>query len=286
MMKRTSNKTAYLFIGLPIVLLLVFMVIPVCMSFYYSFTNYDVVSRADFVGISNYKKIFQDRYFFIALKNTFVYTITSVPLGIISSLGAALLLNMKKSGTTLFRTFFYLPVLCSAVATANIWAWLLNPQSGLINNFLRFLGINGPAWLYDARWAMLAVIIMSVWMSFGSNMIIFLAGLQGVPENLYEASRVEGANRWQIFYYVTWPMISKTTFLVSTTLIINCFQVFDQAYMLTKGGPGNATMTLVYYIYNNGFGSLKMGYATALSVVLFIIIFTLSYINKRGSERG
>ena len=150
-----------------------------------------------------------------------------------------------------------------------------------MNGVLELFGISGPAWLYDSRWAMLAVVMMSLWAGFGTNMMIFLSGLKGVSQSLYEAARVEGANRWQIFTQITWPSISKTTFLVTTMLIISSFQVFDQAFILTRGGPGNATITLVYYIYNNGFNNLNMGYASSISMVLFLIILVFSVLNTR-----
>ena len=150
-----------------------------------------------------------------------------------------------------------------------------------MNGVLELFGISGPAWLYDSRWAMLAVVMMSLWAGFGTNMMIFLSGLKGVSQSLYEAARVEGANRWQIFTHITWPSISKTTFLVTTMLIISSFQVFDQAFILTRGGPGNATITLVYYIYNNGFNNLNMGYASSISMVLFLIILVFSVLNTR-----
>ena len=166
------------------------------------------------------------------------------------------------------------------MATATIWYWLLNPQYGLLNQLLSLIGINGPAWLYSSNWAMTAIVIMSVWMSFGGNMMIFLAGLQGINPALYEAADIEGANAWQKFKSITWPQLSKTTFLVSTQLIIGAFQVFDQAYMLTKGGPGNSTITLVYYIYNKGFGGLEMGYASAV-IYLVHDHFHFSLVNMR-----
>lgn len=276
-----QQKMAYLFISLPVLLLIVFLLIPIGMAFYLSFTDYDIVNVPKWTGFLNYKNLFADDYFLIALKNTIFYTLLFVPLGIIVSLGTATLINKKRKAAVMFRTFFYVPVLCSTVATATIWYWLLNPQYGLLNVVLSWFGVNGPAWLYDSKWAMLAIVLMSVWMTFGNNMMIFLAGLQGIPSNLYEAAKIEGASPWKTFRYVTWPSLSKTTFLVTTMLIINAFQVFDQAYILTKGGPGNSTITLVYYIYNEGFGNLKMGYASAMSFVLFIIILIMSLINTR-----
>ncbi len=279
-----QQRMAYLFIALPVLLLAIFMILPIGMALFVSFTDYDIVNSPNWIGFDNYIKMFRDPYFLISLKNTIIYTALFVPLGLVASLGAAFLINMNKKGASLFRTFFYVPVLCSTVATATIWYWLLNPQYGLINRVLGWFGINGPAWLYDSNWAMFAIVMMSVWMTFGTNMMIFLAGLQGIPANLYEASKIEDASRWKTFRYVTWPSLSRTTFLVTTMLIINAFQVFDQAYVLTKGGPGNSTITLVYYIYNEGFGGLKMGYASAISFVLFLIILVFSIINMRVNK--
>lgn len=278
---KTQQKMAYRFIAIPVLLMFFFIFIPIIFALIISFTDYDIINKPSFLGIDNYIKLFNDPYFFIAAKNTLVYTLLYVPLGLIVALGTASLLNMKKKGAKLFRTLFYIPVLCSSVATATIWYWLLNPSNGLINVVLGMFGIDGPAWLYDSKWAMIAIVVMSVWMTFGTNMIIFLAGLQGIPEGLYEAAKIEGASKWQTFRYVTWPSLSKTTFLVTTMLIINAFQVFDQAYILTKGGPGNSTITLVYYIYNKGFGGLEMGYAAAISFVLFIMIFIVSLVNMK-----
>lgn len=268
-----QQNIAYLFILVPVSLLLIFGIFPILMALYFSFTDYNIIEPANWIGFANFHKIFQDEFFFVSLRNTLVYTFLYVPLGLIVALGTAILLNKKVKVTNLFRTFFYLPVLCSTVATATIWYWLLNPQYGLLNQLLRLIGIDGPAWLYSSNWAMTAIVIMSVWMTFGGNMMIFLAGLQGINPALYEAADIEGASSWQKFRHITWPQLSKTTFLVTTQLIIGAFQVFDQAYMLTKGGPGNSTITLVYYIYNKGFGGLKMGYASALSFILFLIIF-------------
>lgn len=279
-----QQNVAYLFILFPVVLLILFAIVPILMALYYSFTDYNIIEPAHWIGLANFKQVFSDDFFWLALKNTIVYTLLYVPLGLFTALGAALILNAKHHGTGIFRTLFYLPVLASSVATATIWYWLLNPQHGLFNLVLGVFGINGPAWLYSSKWAMFAIVIMSVWMSFGGNMIIFLAGLQGMSPEVYEAADLEGANSWQKFWHITWPALSKTTFLVTTQLIIGAFQVFDQAYMLTKGGPGNSTITLVYYIYNKGFGGLSMGYASALSFVLFVIIFIFSFINMRANN--
>jgi len=280
-----QQNIAYLFILVPVSLLLIFGIFPILMALYFSFTDYNIIEPANWIGFANFHKIFQDEFFFVSLRNTLVYTFLYVPLGLIVALGTAILLNKKVKVTNLFRTFFYLPVLCSTVATATIWYWLLNPQYGLLNQLLRLIGIDGPAWLYSSNWAMTAIVIMSVWMTFGGNMMIFLAGLQGINPALYEAADIERASSWQKFRHITWPQLSKTTFLVTTQLIIGAFQVFDQAYMLTKGGPGNSTITLVYYIYNKGFGGLEMGYASALSFILFLIIFVFSLVNMKLTNK-
>lgn len=281
---KKEEKVAYSFISVPVILLILFLIIPIIMALGISFTDYDVINSPKFIGLENYKRLINDEFFWTALKNTVVYTLLYVPLGMIVSLGTALLLNRNKKIAGIFRTFFYVPVLASTVATATLWYWILNPQYGLLNKALEIFGIQGPAWLYDSKLAMISIIIMSVWAGFGTNMMIFLAGLKGISIDVYEAARLEGANRWQIFRNITWPALSKTTFLVSTMLIISAFQVFDQAFVLTKGGPGNATITLVYYIYNNGFKNLDMGYASSISFILFFIILIFSIINAKVSN--
>lgn len=276
-----QNKVAYAFLSIPIILLILFVIIPIVMALLLSFTDYDIINTPNFIGLQNYQKLFQDDFFWIAFWNTLYYTLVYVPLGLIVSLATAMFLNCNRKVASLFRLFFYIPVLSSTVATATLWFWILNPQYGLLNKTLGLFGLTGAAWLYDSKFAMLSVIIMSVWAGFGANMMIFLAGLKGIPVGLYEAARIEGANRLQLFRYITFPSLSKTTFLVSTMLIIGAFQVFDQAFVLTKGGPGNATITLVYYIYNNGFKNLKMGYASSISFVLFFMILVFALVNAR-----
>ncbi len=286
-MKRKNNALAkqntmgMIFAAPPVILFLVFTLFPMVMAIALSFTDYDIINAPKFVGFKNFRKIAQDQFFWISLKNTLYYTILYVPSGLLLSLGAALFLNSEKRMVGLFRTLFYLPVLSSSVATATLWFWILNPQLGLLNGFLKIFGIDGPAWLYDSNLAMIAIVLMSLWAGFGGNMMIFLSGLKGIPQIYYEAAKVEGAGRLQMFCRITMPSLAKTTFLVSTMLIIGTLQVFDQAFVLTKGGPGNATITLVYYIYNNGFKNLKMGYASSISLVLFLIILGMTVINQR-----
>ena len=276
-----QNTMGMLFAAPPVILFLIFTLFPMIMAIALSFTDYDIINAPRFVGLKNFEKIVQDQFFWISLKNTLYYTVLYVPSGLLLSLGAALFLNSEKRMVGLFRTLFYLPVLSSSVATATLWFWILNPQLGLLNGFLRIFGIDGPAWLYDSKLAMISIVMMSLWAGFGGNMMIFLSGLKGIPLIYYEAAKVEGASRFQMFRWITMPSLTKTTFLVSTMLIIGTLQVFDQAFVLTKGGPGNATITLVYYIYNNGFNNLKMGYASSISLVLFLIILGMTIINQR-----
>ena len=276
-----QDRMGRLFVAPPVILFLLFTLLPMIMAIGLSFTKYDVINPPRLVGLANFRKMIKDEFFWIALKNTCVYTLMYVPAGLLLSLGAAMFLNADQKMVGLFRTLFYLPVLSSTVATATLWFWILNPQLGLLNGILELFGISGKAWLYDSKLAMFSIVLMSLWAGFGGNMMIFLAGLKGIPPIYYEAAKIEGASKWQMFTKITMPSITKTTFLVSTMLIIGTFQVFDQAFVLTKGGPGNATITIVYYIYNNGFKNLDMVYASSISLVLFAIILVMTVINSK-----
>ncbi|NII39395.1 multiple sugar transport system permease protein [Curtobacterium flaccumfaciens] len=283
--RKQQTRAAWVFLALPGLLFLLFTALPVVIAAVVSLSDYAVIGPLTWTGFDNYVDIASDPFFWTALGNTVLYTVLYVPLGLVIAIATALLLNRSGRAVRVFRTLFYIPVVSSTVATATIWYWVLNPQHGLLNEALSWFGINGPAWLYDSHWAMFAIVMMSVWAGFGGNMMIFLGGLQGVSPDLREAARLDGANAWQVFRYVVLPSIRRTTFLVSTLLIINAFQVFDQAYVLTKGGPGNSTVTIVYYIYDRGFGSLQMGYASALSFILFVIILAFSLVNARLTNR-
>ncbi|MBF4581069.1 sugar ABC transporter permease [Curtobacterium sp. VKM Ac-2865] len=283
--RKQQTRAAWVFLALPGALFLLFTALPVVIAAVVSLSDYAVIGPLTWTGFDNYVDIASDPFFWIALRNTVLYTVLYVPLGLVIAMATALLLNRSARSARVFRTLFYIPVVSSTVATATIWYWVLDPQHGLLNEALSWFGINGPAWLYDSHWAMTAIVMMSVWAGFGGNMMIFLGGLQGVSPDLREAARLDGANAWQVFRYVVVPSVRRTTFLVSTLLIINAFQVFDQAYVLTKGGPGNSTVTIVYYIYDRGFGSLQMGYASALSFILFVIILAFSLVNARLTNR-
>ncbi|MCD9020450.1 carbohydrate ABC transporter permease [Cohnella silvisoli] len=278
---RHQARTGYLFITPTILLFLIFTVIPVFMAFYLSFTNYDVLSRMDWVGLDNYQRLWKDTLYWKTFRNVSYYTVVFIPLNIIISMGIALLLNFRKTGVKLFRTMNYLPTLTSAVAAATVWVWLLHPEFGLVNALLGYLGIVGPAWLAQTETAMFSIILVTLWQSIGSNMIIYIAGLQGIPDYLYESAKLDGANAFHRFRYITLPQLRPTTFLVSTMSIIGALQLFDQAFVLTEGGPANVTKTPVYLIYQQGFNQLQMGYASAQAFILAVAILIFSFINMR-----
>ncbi|MFB9328314.1 carbohydrate ABC transporter permease [Paenibacillus aurantiacus] len=283
-LNKHQARTAYLFITPTMLLFVAFTIIPVVMALYLSFTNYDVVSRMDFVKLDNYKRLLQDDLFWTTFKNVALYAVIFIPLNILISLGLAMLLNFRRFGVKLFRTMNYLPTLTSAVAAATVWIWLLHPEFGLVNNLLGYVGVTGPAWLAQTETAMLSIILVTLWQSVGSNMVIYIAGLQGVPDYLYESAKLDGATALDRFRYITWPQLRPTTFLVSTMSIIGALQLFDQAFVLTQGGPGNVTKTPVYLIYQQGFNQLQMGYASAQAFVLALAILIFSLINMRISK--
>ncbi|GBF73596.1 sugar ABC transporter permease [Paenibacillus sp. 598K] len=283
-LERHQARTAYLFITPTMLLFIVFTIIPVAMALYLSFTNYDVLSRMDWVGLDNYRRLWDDSLLWLTFRNVLLYAVIFVPLNIVLSFGLGLLVNRVWRGIKLFRTFYYLPTLTSAVAAATVWLWLLHPEFGLVNGLLSYIGITGPAWVAQTETAMLAIVLVTLWQSVGANMIIYLAGLQGVPDHLYESARLDGANRWDMVRYITWPQLRPTTFLVSTMAIIGALQLFDQAFVLTQGGPANVTKTPVYLIYQQGFNQLQMGYASAQAFVLAMAILIFSLINMRVTK--
>lgn len=258
---------------------------PVLASFAFSFTNWTGLTTVEWVGLRNFRQLlFEDNLFWVATYNTFYYSVGSVLLGTIGALIVAILLNQNLPGTTLLRVVYYMPSIASGVAIAILWIWLFNPQVGLVNYMLSFFGIKGPLWLASQQWALPALIVKSLW-GIGANMIIILAGLQGVPLSLYEAARIDGANRWHEFRHVTIPMISPVLFFVIVISTINSFQILTDVLVMTQGGPGTATFVYVYYIYQAAFQYLKMGYASALAWILFAIILGLTLLQLWGSRR-
>jgi multiple sugar transport system permease protein len=258
---------------------------PILFSLIMSLTDWTGLTSRAFIGTQNYVTMFtQDRLFWTALKNTFYYGFASVALGTLGALLAAMLLNQKVPGTSVFRTLFYLPSVTAGVAVAIMWIWMFNPEMGIINYLLSLVGINGPGWLNSQTWAMPALILMSLW-GIGANMIIILAGLQGIPEHLYEAAKIDGASKWTEFRNITIPMLSPVLFFVIIISVIESFQIFTNVYVMTRGGPGTATLVYIMHLYLNAFEYQKMGYASALAWVLFIIIMGLTLIQLRASKR-
>ena len=256
---------------------------PMIASIGLSFTSWDLFGAPKWVGLANYAKMLaDDPSVWRSLRVTTVYAFTSVPLTVGLGLGVALLLNENIKLQGFMRTVYYLPSVVSGVAVALLWRWLFAADFGLINGFLAIIGIQGPAWLSDARFALPALIIMSVW-GVGSGMVIYLAGLQSVPTTLYEAAELDGANSAQRFIHVTAPMISPVIFFQAVMGVIGALQTFTQAFIMTDGGPKDATLFYLLYLYRNGFQYLKMGYASALAWGLFIYIMVLTLLILRSS---
>jgi multiple sugar transport system permease protein len=263
-----------------------FMIIPIFMGFYISLTDYDGFKQMNFVGFQNYIDMFSDGYFTVSLKNNILFTLITVPLTLVVSLLLAVGVNSVRAGSKVFRMLFFFPYITSMVAVGIIWTLLFNPKVGPINNMLRAVGIaNPPGWLLSTTWALPAIMIVQIWKMSGYYMIIFLAGLQGIPTQLYEAAKIDGANKLQLFFNITLPMLSPTTFLVMILLVINSFQVFDLVSIMTEGGPGRATNVLVYRIYQEGFKYNHFGYASAEAYFLFAIILVVTIIQFRGQKK-
>jgi multiple sugar transport system permease protein len=275
----------YVFVSPWIIGLLVFTLGPVIASFGLSFADYELLTPPTWIGTRNYVELLtRDRLFLLSLYNTVYYTMFSVPLGIMFAFLLALLLNVKLPGMNVYRTVFYLPAVTSGVAVSLLWIWLFNPQFGLINYLLRSIGLPAPAWLVNPVWAKPAFILMSLW-GVGGTTVIFLAGLQGVPQFLYEAAEIDGANSLQKFRHVTVPMMTPVIFFNLVMGMIGSFQVFTSAYVMTQGGPQNATLFYVLYLFRQGFRLLRMGYAAAMAWVLFVIMVVLTYLQFRMSKR-
>ena len=280
-----ENMVGYLFVAPLIVGLIVFTYGPVVASFGLSFTKGDYISTPEWIGLDNYRALLDDKLFWQSMRNTLYYVIGVVPAGMVLSLLLALAMNQKLRGIVFFRTIFFLPTITSSVAISLMWLWIYNPEFGALNFLLRQIGIKGPAWLSTPEWAMPAVMIMAVWRGLGYNMLIYLAGLQGIPDIYYEAAEIDGAGTWAKFWNITVPLLSPTTFMLLILGLIGAFQVFEYTYVMTQGGPVYATLTLVLHVYNNAFRSFQMGYASALAYVLFFILLGLTIIQFRLQKR-
>lgn len=280
-----ENVAGYLFISPWIIGFLIFEIGPVLAVIYLSLTNYDLVSAPTFTGLRNFERMFtRDPLFWQSLKVTAIYSVGSVLLHLIFGVALALLLNQSIRFMSVYRTVYYLPAVVSGVAVAYMWIWVLNPEAGIVNQLLGFVGIKGPNWLFNTEWVLPTFIAMSMW-NLGGSMVLYLAGLQGVPTALYEAAEIDGADRWAKVWNITVPMISPVIFFNFIMGIINSFQVFTNAFIMTQGGPANATLFYVLNLYRNAFEFLKMGYSAALALVLFAIILSLTVVSFKMSNR-
>lgn len=275
----------YLLIAPWVVGLLLFQITPLAMSFYFSFTQYDIVSPPKWIGTSNYSRIFRDELFWKSLRITAIYTFFSVFFEVVFSFFLALLLNTRVFGVGVFRTLVYLPTVISGVALASIWFWMFNPSFGLINYLLwQFAGINGPLWFQSEQWVLVALVVISIW-GIGSTTIIYLAALQGISTELYESAVLDGANGSQCMLLITLPMMSPVVFFTIIIGIINSFQSFTTAQVLTKGGPNYSSLFYVLYIYQVAFRDFRIGYASALSWILFCVTLLMTVVSLRWSSR-
>ncbi len=281
---KKRERWFYLLISPWLLGFLLFQAAPLLGSFGLSFAEWPLPQPPSYVGLANFQTMLADPLLGRTLLNTAYYALGTVPAGIGMGLGLALLLNRQRSGVTLFRTIFFLPAVVSGVATVLLWGWVFNPRFGIANAILAQVGIRGPGWLQDESWAMPALILMSLW-GIGTSMVVYLAALQGIPQELNEAASLDGAGGWRRFRHVTWPLISPVTFFLVVVNLIGAFQVFTPTYMLTQGGPDNATLTLPLYIYLNAFAWGRLGYASTLALVLFAVVLMLTVLQFRLADR-
>jgi multiple sugar transport system permease protein len=263
----------------------VFFAYPVLASFYYSLCSYDAIRPAQFIGLENYRKLFfEDELFWKSLGNTLFMIVFGLPVSLAASLIIAILLNQKLKGIAFYRTLFYLPSITPVVATSILWLWLLNPEMGLINLGLEKIGISGPAWLTDPAWSKPALVLMGLW-GAGGGMVIYLAALQDIPESLYEAAALDGARTFARFFYITLPMLTPVILFNLIMGLIGTFQYFTQAYVMTSGGPQDSTTFYALHLFNKAFLDFKMGYASAMAWVLFVITLAAALLVFRTSAR-
>ncbi|MDK2884322.1 MULTISPECIES: carbohydrate ABC transporter permease [Pseudothermotoga] len=289
MRRRKKNIAGYLFILPWLIGFCLFTAGPILFSIFLSFHEWHIFDKMKWIGIENYKKLFADPLFYHSLKVTFYYAAISVPVGLVVGLFLAVLLYQKVKGTSVFRTIFYIPSIVPVVATATLWIWIYNPEYGILNFLLAKIGVRGPDWLYSTKWVVPAIAFMNAWTA-GPNMIIYLASLEDIPKVYWDAAKVDGANSWQRFWHITIPFLSPTTFFLLITNVMGALQTFAQAYIMGGGGrgfgaPANASLFYCLYLYEQGWSWFNMGYASSLSWVLTLIIFTLTLIIFKTSNK-
>ncbi len=283
---KKNSKWIIIFLMLSVLGYLIFSLVPMISTVYLSFTSWDIISgKPEFIGFNNYINIFTTDEFYIVMKNTFKFIILYIPMMLISSIFLALLFNTDIKGISFFRVLLFIPVLTSWVAGAMIWRTVLSTKYGLLNNLLEIIGINGPGWLTDPKWAMVSIALVSVWKDLGFFSLIIFGGLRGINKSVLEAAEVDGAGIIKTFRYITLPMLTPTLFFVIITSIINSFQLFPQVMVMTGGGPLGSTQVMVERIYNYGFRYYQMGYAAALAVILFIIILITTLVQLKLQKR-
>jgi multiple sugar transport system permease protein len=277
----TEPITGYLFLFPDFLGLLIFLIIPIAYAFLISLHDWNGLSSMRWSGIENYLKLFADSQFWDSLKITAIYTLIYVPVLYTISLGLALLVNQRLPFMRFFRTIFFVPVVLSLVVSSLMWKYIFDERSGLLNFLIGLVGIPPQPWLGSVELALPSIIIVSVWIQMGYFMVIFIAGLQDIPREYYEAARIDGANRWQMFLRITLPLLKPTSLFVIVISLISSFQVFDQVWVMTKGGPARATQVTAVYIYQQAFQYLNLGYGSAVAFVLFIVILSFSLIQFR-----
>ena len=280
---RREAITFYLCISPWLIGFVAFVLGPMLASFYFSLTDWTLLSPPVWAGLDNYARMTTDPLVLQSLKITGLFTLAYVPLDLMGGLALALLMNQKVRGISFFRTAYYLPSVISGVAYVVLWMWIFHPSAGLFNTLLAYVGIPGPRWLASPDWALPAIVIMSLW-GLGRSMVIYLAGLQGVPAHLYEAAALDGANTWQQFWAITLPLLTPTIFFNLVLSIIGTAQTFTQAFVATNGGPLNATLFYVLYLYRQAFQMFRMGYASALAWALFVIVMVLTLLVVRSGR--
>lgn len=280
---RREALTFYLLISPWLIGFLVFVLGPMLASLYFSFTEWNLLKPPAWIGVRNYVRMANDPLIAQAFKVTALFTLVYVPLELIGGLGLALLLNQKVRGLRGFRTMFYLPSVVSGVAYVVLWMWIFHPRAGLLNTLLGFAGIQGPTWLASPDWALPAIVIMSLW-GLGRTMVIYLAGLQGIPQQLYESAALDGANSWRQFWAITLPLLTPTIFFNLILSIIATSQTFTQAFVATNGGPLDSTLFYVLYLYRQAFQNFRMGYASAMAWVLFVVVLLLTLLVIRSAR--
>ncbi|WP_375347250.1 carbohydrate ABC transporter permease (plasmid) [Priestia megaterium] len=272
--KWRENVVAYTFLGPALLLLLLFLIIPAIMSVYYAFTDYYLLTpdTRKFVGLDNFINLFKDPIFLKSLENTLKFVVWVIPLQIGAALGLALLLNKQRKANTFFKVAYFSPVVMSLVVISVLWLYLLNPNEGIINNVLTYFGVSAQPFLTSPKQAMFTIVFVSAWQGAGFQMLIFLAGLQNIPGDVYEAAQLDGMNKWQRFIYITLPLLKPTSIFIFITTLIGAFKLLVQPMVMTQGGPVNSTMTVVYYIYQTGFTDRMVGYASSIALLFGTII--------------